>query len=103
MDRNMKGISDKSRNARKKRNLVSTKYNLIIWICEVLCSFPIIFSKSDIFQILYVSLPSTLSPILYFIGILENREHMRTRLLEIFKEYKRKRDEDAIEEIITED
>ena len=87
---NIKGISDKSRNVRKKRNLVTIKYDIIIWICEVLCSLPIIFSKSDISQILYVSLPSTLSPILYFIGILENREHMRTIPLEILKESKRK-------------
>ena len=97
MNRNIQGLSDESINFRKKRNLVTTKYNLFIWISEVFCSVSILFSNSNIVIILYFALPSTVSPILYFIGILENREHMRIRVREIVKESKGKWSKDVID------
>ena len=92
MNRNVKGLSEQSRNVRKGRNLVTTKCNMIIWMCELISGFSILLFNSNFFLILYFSLPSTVSPILYCAGILENREAMRSHLMDIFKESKRKGD-----------
>ena len=96
MDKDLTGLSEKSRNIRKGRNLVTTKCNLIIWMCEVIFGFSLLLTDSDLFLILYFSLPNTVSPILYFLGILENREAMRKHLMEIFKESKRKGKENKL-------
>ena len=89
MNANLKGLNENKINFRKRSNLVTTKYNLIIWVIEALSLLTIFFSISNIAQILFVSIPSTFSPILYFIGILENREHTRQRVIQIFQETKK--------------
>ena len=85
----VRGLAEFNRVYRKKSNLVTTKYNLIIWIIEAVSMFSIMFSiQNNVSQIFYFSIPSTFSPILYFIGILENRERMRIRFQDIFMESK---------------
>ena len=89
--KSVKGLAEMNRFYRKKSNLVTTKYNLIIWITEAFTMFFIMLSiQNNVFQILYLAIPSTFSPILYYIGILENREHMRVRIRDIFLESKQK-------------
>ena len=87
-DATLQGLTERSRLARKSRNLVTTRYNLIIWICEVLSGLVVFIPGSNLFLILYHSLPATLSPILYFMGIEDNRKAMKARIKEMIMEMK---------------
>ena len=82
------GISESSYKARKRKNLVTTKFNLLIWICEVVSGFVVLFPGSNLFVILYHFLPSSLSPILYYVGIEAKRKAMKSRFREMIHELK---------------
>ena len=90
LDSETRGLSERSRKVRKTRNLVTTRYNLLIWICEFISGFVIIFPGSNVFVILYFFLPSTLSPIMYYLGIEVNRQAMKKHVKEMFLELNRK-------------
>ena len=84
------GLSDNSRKVRIRKNLVTTRTNLIIWIAEVLSGFLVTLPGSNVFVIAYVFVPNSVSPILYYLGIEMNRQAMRTHFQKLFKESKRK-------------
>ena len=90
LDSETKGLNEHSRKVRKTRNLVTTRFNLLIWICEVISGFVVLFPGSNIFLILYFFLPSTLSPLMYYMGIEDNRQAMKKHIKEMFLELKRK-------------
>ena len=89
-DANLQGITERVHQARKSRNLVTTRYNLIIWICEVLSGLVVFIPGSNLFLILYHFFPATLSPVLYFMGIEDNRKAMQIRIKEMIKELRSK-------------
>ena len=80
------GLNKNKRNMRKAQNLVTTQFNLLIWFCEVVSGCVVLFPGSNIFLILYFFLPSTISPVLYFVGIESNRMAMRNRVMEMLEE-----------------
>ena len=84
------GLSTVSRNRRKKRNVVTAKFNAIIWLSEF-CSYLVIIPEGNFFFVLYFLISGTISPILYCLGIEENRKESRERILEIFKDSKNNR------------
>ena len=90
LDSETRGLSERSRQVRKTKNLVTTQFNLLIWIFEVISGFVIIFPGSNVFVILYFFLPSTLSPLMYYLGIEVNRKTMKKNIKEMFMELKRK-------------
>jgi hypothetical protein len=83
------GLSDKSRKVRIRKNLVTTRTNLIIWIAEVMSGFLVTLPGSNVFVIAYIFVPNTVSPILYYVGIELNRQTMKTHFQKLFKESRR--------------
>ena len=97
------GLSAVSRNRRKKRNLVTAKFNVIIWLSEF-CSYLVIIPEGNFFFVLYFLISGTISPILYCLGIEDNRKESRKRILEIFKDSKNKcGSEDNVSHILNAD
>ena len=73
------GLSGASRKARSLRNVVSARFNLLIWLTDtliLLCFAPPGTSK-NIFLVLYLILSSCLNPIIYYAGIESNRERIK--------------------------
>lgn len=82
------GLNESSRIARKNRNIVTTKFNLLIWLSEA-SSFFVLVPNGKTFYILYFLISSCVSPMLYYIGIEVNRQAVRQHLKELFKESKK--------------
>ena len=87
LDCETKGINESSRIARKNRNIVTTKFNFLIWLSEASSVFVLV-PKGKTFFILYFLISSCVTPILYYIGIEVNRQAVKTRLRELLKESK---------------
>ena len=58
--------------SRKQRNLVSIKFNLFTWILETTSILLVVVSAQD-FKMLYIFCISCGPPLLYFMGIEDNR------------------------------
>ena len=103
-DSRIRGISDGALRTRKKKNLVSTKFNIMIWLVEAVACFIVLipglfrirFQLSKIIYcvgshlsfIAYFLFPNTVSPMLYFIGMESNRNTLKDKVTEIIKESK---------------
>ena len=73
-DNKVSGLSTTARNQRKNRNLVTMKFNMFNWILETLSSFLVLILPSyRYFTILYILVNSCGTPLVYFMGIEENR------------------------------
>ena len=83
------GLSDNSRKVRIRKNLVTTRTNLIIWIAEVMSGFLVTLPGSNVFVIAHLFVPNSVSPILYYVGIEMNRQEMRAHFQKLFRESKR--------------
>ena len=66
------GLSEEAMTSRKKRNLVSVKFNFLNWLLETYSIFLV--SISINFDFLYIFFISCGPPLLYFMGIEENRK-----------------------------
>ena len=75
------GLTSSSRNSRKKRNLVSTKFNMINWLLETLCTFLVVIDINRFFTILYILIMSCSTPLVYYLGIEENRTLAQAQIL----------------------
>ena len=83
--------------------MVTAKFNVIIWLSEF-CSYLVIIPEGNFFFILYFLISGTISPILYCLGIEDNRKESRKRILEIFKDSKNKcGSEDNVSHILNAD
>jgi hypothetical protein len=87
-DSSVKGLSERARVNRVRKNLVTTKTNLIIWICEVVSGFVVALPGSQVFIIAYFFIPNSVSPMLYYAGIEMNRQEMKYHLAEVYRESK---------------
>ena len=67
------GLSERASNSRKRRNLVNLKFNLFTWILETASVLVVIVDRGDNFKIFYILCVSCGPPLLYFMGIEENR------------------------------
>ena len=65
------GLSERNRNKRRTRNLVTIKFNLLSWILDTTSILLVIISKH--FNILYLLVNSCGPPVIYFLGMEENR------------------------------
>ena len=75
------GLSGTSRKARKQRNVVTARFNFLIWLSEtliLLCFMPSNSEHGNIFLILFLILNGCLKPIIYYAGIESNRERIRS-------------------------
>ena len=70
---NIRGISESSRLKRKRMNLVSLKFNFLNWIIETVSTLLVILIPSDLATTSYILLNSCATPMVYFLGMRENR------------------------------
>ena len=104
------GLTDNSRNRRKNRNVVTAKFNTMIWLSEI-CSYLVLIPQGNFFFVLHFLISGTVSPIMYYLGIEANRKAAKDHIKEMFKESMKKekvqinydiRDKDNVEDIIVE-
>ena len=81
-----------NRKQRKNRNLVTMKFNMINWVLETFSTILVLMKVNRIFYILYLFINATGTPLVYYLGIEENRkaakEYFRSNI-RIFKKPKR--------------
>ena len=71
-----------------RKNLVTCKFNIIIWFTELICGCVIFIPGSQYILLFYLVTPNIISPIIYYIGMESNRKELRKYFLELFKESK---------------
>ena len=74
--------------ARIRKNLVTCKFNVIIWFTELICGCVVFIPGSQYILLLYLVTPNIISPIIYYIGMESNRKELKKYFLELFKESK---------------
>ena len=73
-DDRVPGISSTVRKQRKNRNLVTMKFNMINWILDTICTLLVmILTPYRYLTLLYILVISCGTPLVYFMGIEENR------------------------------
>ena len=70
----LKGISEDQRSKRRKRNLVTMKFNMINWMIETVSIIMIVIVPDDLVFTLYILLNSCATPLVYIFGMEENRK-----------------------------
>ena len=78
-----------SRKQRKNRNLVTMKFNMINWVLETFSTILVLKEVNRIFYILYLFVNSTGTPLVYYLGIEENRkpaqEYFRSNIRQLIR------------------
>ena len=69
----MKGLSEAAKKSRKQRNLVTMKFNFINYLLEALSVGLLFISKNPGIYFLYFVVNSCGTPLVYYLGIEENR------------------------------
>ena len=86
-DYHVSGLNERSRLIRRHKNIFSTQFNMINWIFEM-SGFIVLIPGGSIFSILYFFITCTISPVLYYVGILKTKNADKTRVLAVFRELK---------------
>ena len=84
-DKNVKGISFLSRDHRKNRNLVTIKFNMINWILETASTLILLVFINKFITLLYILINSCGTPMVYFMGIEDNRKKAKENILMCLK------------------
>ena len=81
---NKVGLSSSAKMARRKQNLVSMQFNMINWLVETVSLFLVMFEDYEFFTILYLLVTSCGAPLVYYLGIEDNRlkarEYFQSRI-----------------------
>ena len=82
------GLSSSAKNRRKRGNLVSMQFNMFNWLLETVSLILVYFSSNIFSTILFLLVTSCGTPLVYYLGIEDNRkkarEHFQSRI-RIFK------------------
>ena len=80
------GITEGHRSKRRKRNLVTLKFNMINWIIETVSIIMVVNVSNDLVFTLYILLNSCATPLVYIfgIGMEEKRKSMVDYLKSLF-------------------
>ena len=62
------------RKQRRNRNLVTMKFNMFNWVLETFSTILVLIKVNRIFYILYLFINATGTPLVYYLGIEENRK-----------------------------
>ena len=89
---NVGGISLECRKQRKNRNLVTMKFNMFNWILESLGTFLVLVFRNRILTILYVIILSCGTPLVYFLGIEENRRKVKEYFIANIRTFSKKKE-----------
>ena len=68
------GLSDNAKKRRKHRNVVTMKFNLINYLVETLSGILFLVVKNFFVDMLYLLLNCCGTPLVYYLGIEENRK-----------------------------
>ena len=81
---NKVGLSSSAKMTRRKQNLVSMQFNMINWLVETVSLFLVMFEDYEFFTILYLLVTSCGAPLVYYLGIEDNRlkarEYFQSRI-----------------------
>ena len=91
-DRNAPGLSISARNARWTRNLVSMRFNMINWLLETVSTSLVLVGENKFFTILYLLVNSCGTPLVYYLGIENNRREAREHFQSHVRIFKRRKD-----------
>ena len=76
-DKRVNGLSSSAKTRRKRRNLVSMQFNMFNWLLETVSLILVHFSSSPFITIVYLLVTSCGTPLVYYLGIEENRQKAR--------------------------
>ena len=65
------------------------KFNLLNWILETLCTLIVILIKNTYSTVIYLLIISCGTPLVYYLGIEENRRQAQARFREHIKMFKK--------------
>ena len=85
------GQSIAVKNRRSKRNIVTMKFNLFNWILETISTLIVILIKNTYSTVIYLLITSCGTPLVYYLGIEENRRQAKARFREQIKMFKKSR------------
>ena len=71
------GLSDEAKQRRRQKNLVSIRFNLMNWMLESLMILMIIMTTKKMFQTTFILVTSIGTPLIYYLGIEENRKQIK--------------------------
>ena len=71
-----------------RKNLVTCKFNVIIWFTELISGCVVLIKGSQYILLFYIVAPNIVSPVIYYIGMESNRKALKNYFLELFKESK---------------
>ena len=91
-DRIAPGLSVSARNARWTRNLVSMRFNMINWLLETVSTSLVLVGENKFFTILYLLVNSCGTPLVYYLGIEDNRREAREHFQSHVRIFKRRKD-----------
>ena len=70
------GLSDEAKQRRRQRNLVSIRFNLMNWMLESVMIMMIFMTTDKMFQTTFILVTSIGTPLIYYLGIEENRKQI---------------------------
>ena len=98
-DKNVKGLNEQKLRVRFKKNLVTLRFNLLIWFCEVISGIILFLPGSELVikvtRLAYFTIPNTISPIFYYVGIELNRKELKKFAQSFFKDVQRKKSNES--------
>ena len=78
---NIQGITESARARRRNKNLVNMKFNMINWALETFTTFLVFIFPHEIVLLIYWLVNCCGTPLVYFMGIEENRKATKKLLM----------------------
>ena len=70
------GLSEEAQRRRRQKNLVSIRFNLMNWLLETVMILMIFMTTDKMFQTTFILVTSIGTPLIYCLGIAENRKQI---------------------------
>ena len=70
------GLSEKQKQKRRHKNMVSIRFNLMNWMLESVMILMIFLTTDKMFQTAFILVTSIGTPLIYYLGIEENRKQI---------------------------
>ena len=90
VDNKAPGLSEVARLKRKNKNLVTMKFNMINSVLEMVATLIVMIRTDELFAVFYIFFTSCGTPLVYYMGIEENRIKAEEYLKENIETFKKK-------------
>ena len=77
----VQGLSKEAKSKRRQRNLVTMKFNFLNWMLETITILIVVINPNELMNVIYNFVNSCGTPLVYFLGIEENRKAMKQNLV----------------------